>query len=1288
MNKIMAVAAVFVLVAMVCLARGAGGASHDSFSAEKDDNVVRLVIEACEQASGTSTIALQQMCSALDGQVDLAELPSEATSSNDQLYIERRRRADSTTPTAATNATTITPSSTATTATTRTTEFDRVAACLIGCFQTNWKDVQAFQDLLRQASISIGFVFHCSARLNVLDTVECTDRIQNSRSFAILTNQLAENIPPIIASVTTILHLSAVKLSDDFVAPLTKHKWPRLQALHLSTDRVSPPFTLFDDTSLFPVLDVLDMTPSRNLEGQLTHLLRAPPSVTFLSLARNNLLQLPYLGPKVRWLGLQANRLAKLTIADQKALLSVTQLDLTGNVLTELSLDTLEHFPSLENLTLAGNRVLAFPDLSHNKALVSLDLTDNFLKDTALMARLNHSNLKVLALSGNYFTELKPTFFVGTPNLEELRLSTGFLKTVVENTFDRLSQLRILDMSDNVIESLPDGLLRHLEALEDLDLSNNRHLQRVDPDLVQLNKRLKRLVMANTAIDRLPVNLLESNPALEFLDLRRNDISELKPSFFKYTTELRTLVLSFNPLRQLDPGLFQPLTQLVTLRLASTSVESVPAVSCNALEVLDVSNSRITALPRFAYECSNLRVLAVSNTSIPKLEVEKLASCTKLDVLSAFGVPLSLPADSLNLDMFSLGWKGLTEDVISSKQLCHHLTANAEILELDGTGYTSLSLNCNVEFVRCVNNEKLVHFDTTSEHLRFLSLVDNPELTTFNAPPNIDHVDISNTNMQFQPLACISFGTQEFIARHVPWNSHGPALLDACVRADTSFVDLRDNAWLNDMALLSDTLGVRRILGPEAVYEDLFSTQRFFSVPSITTIDLSSASIPVTCDADVHSRLVLLGDGTEARMPAFSYVCKCLPAFHRDEETNKCVRTLGAMQKPWVVVAVVLVCVLSSFAIYAGIKYLVKRDRKQKHDLSLHKNLLEDAHNEVLALRRVWEIDEEEIDRIKRIDEATPGAFGEVWLANWDHIQVAVKILKANMMELDETTTDDFGREIEFLMRTRHPNLVRFFGAGTTSQSAPFVVLEFVARGSLMGLLAEGLDGVVQRESPQTPTVDVKLVIARDIACGMQFLHSTNAFHRDLKSANVLVTSQFRAKISDFGTIRLALKQRQYVPPRAIDVSFDGSYHSGMMTPVTGQLVGTPMYMSPEVLDGQAYSASCDVWSYGIILWELWSEQPPDLIQQVRGSEKQVVDACGMLSQLLRDGHRLSFDVKSSSSEALGIWFQELAQQCVDEDPKSRPSFNTVFSIFDAKMNQLTFRNLRLSTSAGNFGKN
>eukprot|EP00049_Salpingoeca_infusionum_P014576 m.275592 g.275592 ORF g.275592 m.275592 type:complete len:201 (+) comp15697_c1_seq9:184-786(+) len=179
-------------------------------------------------------------------------------------------------------------------------------------------------------------------------------------------------------------------------------------------------------------------------------------------------------------------------------------------------------------------------------------------------------------------------------------------------------------------------------------------------------------------------------------------------------------------------------------------------------------------------------------------------------------------------------------------------------------------------------------------------------------------------------------------------------------------------------------------------------------------------------------------------------------------------------------------------------------------------------------------------------------------------------------------------------------------------------------------------------------------------------------FCRDLKSANVLVTSQFRAKISDFGTIRLALKQRQYVPPRAIDVSFDGSYHSGMMTPVTGQLVGTPMYMSPEVLDGQAYSASCDVWSYGIILWELWSEQPPDLIQQVRGSEKQVVDACGMLSQLLRDGHRLSFDVKSSSSEALGIWFQELAQQCVDEDPKSRPSFNTVFSIFDAKMNQLT----------------
>eukprot|EP00049_Salpingoeca_infusionum_P014569 m.275598 g.275598 ORF g.275598 m.275598 type:complete len:215 (+) comp15697_c1_seq10:184-828(+) len=184
-------------------------------------------------------------------------------------------------------------------------------------------------------------------------------------------------------------------------------------------------------------------------------------------------------------------------------------------------------------------------------------------------------------------------------------------------------------------------------------------------------------------------------------------------------------------------------------------------------------------------------------------------------------------------------------------------------------------------------------------------------------------------------------------------------------------------------------------------------------------------------------------------------------------------------------------------------------------------------------------------------------------------------------------------------------------------------------------------------------------------------------FCRDLKSANVLVTSQFRAKISDFGTIRLALKQRQYVPP-SVDDAYEESGYTGMMTTHAGKLVGTPMYMSPEVLDGQPYSASCDVWSYGIILWELWSEQLPDLIQQVYG-DKAPFGAARTMKSLLLDGHRLSFDVKSSSSEALGIWFQELAQQCVDEDKATRPAFDAIYTQLSEHISQQTKKQFRLS---------
>ena len=87
--------------------------------------------------------------------------------------------------------------------------------------------------------------------------------------------------------------------------------------------------------------------------------------------------------------------------------------------------------------------------------------------------------------------------------------------------------------------------------------------------------------------------------------------------------------------------------------------------------------------------------------------------------------------------------------------------------------------------------------------------------------------------------------------------------------------------------------------------------------------------------------------------------------------------------------------------------------------------------------------------------QSSEGTFGEVWLAKYQKDKdVAVKKLKQMMMELDETTREEFEREVEFLQRLRHENIVFFYGAGQERDTGvPFLVTEFMHRGSLTPIL-------------------------------------------------------------------------------------------------------------------------------------------------------------------------------------------------------------------------------------------
>ncbi|XP_062255771.1 high affinity nerve growth factor receptor [Platichthys flesus] len=221
------------------------------------------------------------------------------------------------------------------------------------------------------------------------------------------------------------------------------------------------------------------------------------------------------------------------------------------------------------------------------------------------------------------------------------------------------------------------------------------------------------------------------------------------------------------------------------------------------------------------------------------------------------------------------------------------------------------------------------------------------------------------------------------------------------------------------------------------------------------------------------------------------------------------------------------------------------------------------------------------VQNIKRQDitlkwELGEGAFGKVYLAECAHLSpdsdkmlVAIKTLK----DANESTRQDFQREAELLTVLQHQHIVRFYGVCTDGEPLA-MVFEYMRHGDLNRFLrAHGPDARILEETKMPPlgqlTLPQMLQIAAQIASGMVYLASLHFVHRDLATRNCLVGEGLVVKIGDFGMSR--------------DIYSTDYYRVG------GRTMLPIRWMPPESIMYRKFTTESDIWSFGVVLWEIFT---------------------------------------------------------------------------------------------------
>jgi tRNA A-37 threonylcarbamoyl transferase component Bud32 len=246
------------------------------------------------------------------------------------------------------------------------------------------------------------------------------------------------------------------------------------------------------------------------------------------------------------------------------------------------------------------------------------------------------------------------------------------------------------------------------------------------------------------------------------------------------------------------------------------------------------------------------------------------------------------------------------------------------------------------------------------------------------------------------------------------------------------------------------------------------------------------------------------------------------------------------------------------------------------------------------------------------------GAMGVVYLARDIRIGrlVALKTLQTGHAFIDDLSSrqhfERFRREAELCGSLFHPNIVTLYEVGYENRRFTYLAMEFVD--------GESLHSLIRRHE----RIDLRTAvrIADDVLQGLAFAHARGVIHRDVKPANILLTLDGQAKVADFGVARS--------DTTTDDLSF------------RGQLLGTPHYMAPEHIAGRTIDGRADLFSVGVVMFEMFAGKKP-------------FDGVGLTDVLFNVVHQATPQL-AAAAPGVPTWCCEFVEHLLEKSPDQRPS--------------------------------